>query len=236
MALKSADYYIVHAQSEANDLLSIIEKAKYKIAVHPEYSIFKRSDLTNQQARRILDIEENANVILFFGLVREYKGLKYLIEAIKQVSSKLDVILLITGDFGGSRKEYDSLIEKNGISDIVRIRDQFISTEEVEKYFAASDLVVLPYVSATQSGVVQQAYSMERPVVVTKVGGLPDVVENGVTGYVVDPKDAEAIARVIEKFFVENRKQEFIDNIIKRADRFSWKRMQEAIEELVWAE
>ena len=112
----------------------------------------------------------------------------------------------------------------------MEIFDGYIPDNEVEKFFAAADLVVLPYESATQSGIVQIAYGFEKPVIVTNVGGLPDVVNNGKTGYIVPPKNPKAIADVVEKFFSQNDSKNFQINIQREAYKYSWERMTDIIE------
>lgn len=109
------------------------------------------------------------------------------------------------------------------------MQDSYTPDREVEKYFAAADLVVLPYISATQSGIVQIAYGFTKPVVVTDVGGLPDVVEDGSTGYIVEPGNSEAIAAAVIRFFKENQAERMRENIVKEAYRFSWERMGEVL-------
>ncbi len=93
--------------------------------------------------------------------------------------------------------------------------DDYISNHEEEKYYAASDLVVLPYESATQRGIVQIAYGFEKPVIVTN--GLPDVVEDGKTGYVVESRNGKALAEVIFKYFTQHKQEEFTENVKKEA-------------------
>ena len=100
----------------------------------------------------------------------------------------------------------------------------------MEKYFVASDLVVLPYESATQSGIVQIAFGFDKPVIVTNVGGLSDVVEDGKTGYIVEPRNGQALAEAISKYFMQHKQEEFSQNVKKESYRFSWDRMVEKIE------
>ena len=102
----------------------------------------------------------------------------------------------------------------------------------IGEYFAAADIVVLPYESATQSGIVQIAYGFEKPVIATKVGGLPEVVLDGKTGYVVPPKDHHALAEAVCRFFRENKSEEFTENVRKEAYRYSWDRMNEVVQRL----
>ena len=124
------------------------------------------------------------------------------------------------------------LIRDLHIEDIVQVVDAYLPDHEVEKYFAACDLVVVPYESATQSGIVQIAFGFEKPVVATNVGGLPDVVEDGETGYVVEPGRPELLTAAVINFFVHGKAVKFQDSIRKAANQFSWERMRETVEEL----
>lgn len=228
--LAKGDYFIVHSKQDEEDLKSIKKNAKYKRNVLPTYNAFKIRNLTKTEGRQILGIHKEEKVLLFFGFVREYKGLKYLLGALPKVTNELENIkLLVVGDFDGDKEKYISLIDELGMESHVEIYDGYIPDLEVEKFFAASDLIVLPYISATQSAVVQVAYGFERPVVVTNVGGLPEVVRDGETGYVVEPADSEAIADAIVRFFKENNAEHFKMAIEKEADRYSWNRMAEKI-------
>ena len=236
MVLKRGNAFIVQSGKDAEDLQMILPGAKYEQAVHPTYNAFKFENMSKERARELLDITEKEKVLLFFGFVREYKGLKYLIQALPRITERCeDVRLFVVGDFGGAenREAYERLMEVNGVRSHITICDGYIPDREIEKFFAACDLVVLPYVSATQSGIVQIAYGFEKPVVVTNVGGLPDVVEDGKTGYVVDPENPTALADAVVRYFKENRKEEFEENGKKEAYRFDWDRMVETVERLV---
>lgn len=231
--LKQGDYYIVQSKMDEQDLESIKPGAKHKVAVHPTYNAFKFEDMSKEKARELIGIDNQRPVILFFGFVREYKGLKHLINAIPKVlEKKADTLLLIVGDFAGDKEQYTDLIKEKAISDNVAIYDGYIPDKEVEKYFAASDAVVLPYESATQSGIVQIAYGFEKPVIATNVGGLPEVVLNEKTGYVVQQGDDEELANKIVDFFEQNKAEEFKENIQLEAYKYSWDRMNEHIEAL----
>lgn len=232
IALKQADYYITHSNSDAKDLKSIIPNPKMSVTVHPAYNFFKRKNMSKQEAREILTLLPSEKVILFFGLVREYKGLKHLLNAMVILKEKLQIKLLIAGDFAGKRESYDELIMSNRIEKNVNITDGHISISEVEKFFAACDLVVLPYESATQSGVIQVAYSFEKPVLATRVGGLPDVVFDGETGYVVEPQNPAKIAEAVIDFYENNRSEDFVKGIEREKYRYSWERMEKEIDYL----
>ncbi len=236
MALKRGDKFILHAQGEVNDLLSIKPDASYKVQVHPTYSAFNFENMDTRTARKKLSVNPDERIMLFFGFVREYKGLKHLIKAVDILKKKYFKEegsmpkLYIVGDFDGNKDEYLASIEELKITNDIVIANGYVPDKEVEKYFSAADLVVLPYESATQSGIVQIAYGFEKPVIVTRVGGLPEVVEDGVTGVIVEPFDDEALAEAIFNYFNDNKKEEYIRGIKEREYRFSWDRMAEALE------
>lgn len=229
--LKHGDGFIVHSQSDGKDLLTIKKNADFRYNPLPTYNAFKVCNLTRQQAREQLHISHDAKILLFFGFVREYKGLKYLLQAMADMKDKIaDIKLLVVGSFDKDKQSYMNLIKESGISGCVEVIDDYIPDRDVEKYFAASDLVVLPYESATQSGIVQIAYGFDLPVIVTNVGGLPDVVEDGKTGYVVETGSGKVLAEAITKYFMQHKQEEFTQNVKKEAYRFSWDRMVEKIE------
>lgn len=233
--LKQGNCYIVQSKTDAEDLVSIIPNAVYQQAVHPTYNAFKIKNTTKEEARSLLQIKKKEKVLLFFGFIREYKGLKYLIQAMPEIVRQLkEVKLLIVGDFADEEQKdsYVNLIKQCSVQEAVEIYDDYIPDKEVEKFFAACDLVVLPYTSATQSGIVQIAFGFEKPVVVTNVGGLPDVVEDGKTGYVVEAKEAAALAEAVIRYFKENRTEQFTENIQRQEYRFSWDRIVEGMERL----
>lgn len=233
MVLKHGNAFIVQSKLDERDLLTVKEHAVHKLTPHPTYNAFKMQNLSKVQAREMLNIDEEEKILLFFGFVREYKGLKHIINAMPTIISKVEnVKLMIVGDFGEDRERYIKLIEENGISKAVELVEGYVPDREVEKYFAACDLVTLPYESATQSGIVQIAYGFEKPVVVTNVGGLPDVVLDGKTGYVVEPQKPEELADAVCKYFVENKEVEFTVNVKNEAYKYSWDRMVEVVEGL----
>jgi glycosyltransferase involved in cell wall biosynthesis len=236
LTLKQGQYFIVQSTQDEEDLKSIRSSALYRKTVHPTYNAFKIQNLTKEEGRKQLQIEEREKVLLFFGFIREYKGLKHLICALPEVVSQVpDVKLLVVGDFSGEeeKERYCRLIKEQGVESVVQIQDGYIPDQEVEKFFAASDLVVLPYESATQSGIVQIAYGFEKPVVVTDVGGLPDVVSDGKTGYVVESRNSHALAEGIIRFFRQEQAQAFRTHIVEEADKYSWDRMTEIVEDLL---
>lgn len=231
LALNNGSHFILHAVEEAKELTKIQSNPDYVVTPHPTYHAFRFEGMSRERARERLHIGEEERILLFFGYVREYKGLKYLLRAMPEISREDEKVKLwVVGEFGSDKEEYLKLIRELGIKDRVRVQDSYTPDREVEKYFAAADLVVLPYTSATQSGIVQIAYGFTKPVVVTDVGGLPDVVEDGKTGYVVEPGKPEALTGAVVRFFREEQAQRMKKNIEKDAYRFSWERMGEVLE------
>lgn len=234
--LRQGDCHIVQSKKDADDLQTIIKNPVFRQTVHPTYNAFRIENMSKEEARSRLGIGMDDKVLLFFGFVREYKGLQYLIQAMPLLTKRVAGIkLLIVGDFSSeeSKKQYEDRIVQTGKKEQIAVYDGYIPDREVEKFFAAVDLVVLPYVSATQSGIAQIAYGFEKPVVATNVGGLPDVVTDGKTGYLVEAKNAEAIADAVADFFENDRAAEFAQGVKEEAYRFSWERMVEVVEEML---
>ena len=238
LTLKYGKHFIAHAKEEEAELKQIMPNPDCIVTPHPSYNAFCFEHMTKVQAREKLGLDLAEKVLLFFGFVRPYKGLKHLINAMPEVKKSLgNVKLLIVGEFGSAedKEAYVSQIKNLTASspeleEAIIINDGYTPDREVEKYFAACDMVVLPYESATQSGIVQIAYGFGKPVTVTNVGGLPDVVSHDRTGYVVAPQDEKALAEAVVRYFAENREAEFAKNIAAEAYRFSWERMGEVVE------
>lgn len=232
MTLKNGDCFITHSNSDTKVLKSIIPAANVCTAVHPEYTFFKQDKYSKKEARSVLGISDEANVLLFFGLVREYKGLKYLLRALATLNEdgfcKNNIMkLIVAGDFAGTKPDYDEVIKELKIEDLVILFDGHVPVNEVEKFFVATDVVVLPYISATQSGVVQVSYSFNKPVLATKVGGLPDVVINGKTGLLVEPENPDDLSKAIKDFFENNN--DFEKGIEQEKYKYSWECMERRI-------
>lgn len=226
LTFSQADYFIVHSKEDFNNLKRSIPNKPTKLGFHPTYTLFNLTNSTKEQAKKELNL--TGKVLLFFGFIRKYKGLDYLLKALPLVLKKIKVTLLIVGEFWESKKEYLAEIKKFGPA--IRLVDKYVPNEEVEKYFSASDVLVLPYVSATQSGIVQIAYGFNKPVLVSDVGGLPDVVFHNKTGLIFKSKNIKEIAESIISFYEKNKENEFIENIKKEKSRFSWENYIKIIE------
>lgn len=228
--LKKGDFFIVHSKEDQDNLLSLFPLANVKKAFHPTYEVFDFGDFAPDVIRKKYGIE--GSIILFFGFIRKYKGLKYLIKSLPEILSKIKVTLLVVGEFWKDKNEYTELIKKLEIEKNVILVDEYVRNEEIGYYFSAADVVVQPYVSATGSGVIQTAFGFKTPVIATKVGCLPEVIDDNKTGYLVSPKDSKAIANAVVSFYKKGKKEEFVSNIIKVNENFSWDRMVETVERL----
>lgn len=231
-ALSKGDMFIVHSSEDWMNLKSLMPNAITRKTHHPTYEVFNATPVARADARAELGIGDNEKVILFFGLVRKYKGLNFLIEAMPEVLKSVDARLVIAGEFYDDKEPYVQQIRDLGIEQKVILKDEYVPNEKVGVFFSASDVVALPYISATQSGIVQIAYGFDKPVVTTNVGGLPEAVIDGETGYVVPPSDPHALANGIISYFKEVKAPDFAININKFREEFTWNRMVEIIESL----
>jgi glycosyltransferase involved in cell wall biosynthesis len=230
-AFLSAKYFIVHSEEDGSNLLSLKPSAVVRRNVHPTYSIFGEfASYGKSQARIELGICSDKRVVLFFGLIRAYKGLKCLIRAMAKVVNSIDCVLLIVGEFYESKEEYLTLIKQLGLEQHIIVRDEYVKNEAVSLYFSSADVVVLPYVTATQSGIVQIAFGLNKPVITTNVGGLPEAVEDGKTGFIVDPESPDKLADAILKFYAGDYEAIFARNIKANAGAFSWNAEVKTIE------
>ncbi len=227
--LPRGDYFIVHSKEEKEQLIKIIGKTEVKVHFHPTYETFNSLAISRDGARERLKIRE-VNILLFFGFVREYKGLRYLLQAMPDILNQIDARLLIAGEFWEDKNDYLKLIRTLGIGDKVTIVDRYIPNEEIPYFLGASDIVILPYTSVTGSGLVQLAFGFHKPVVVTKIGALSEVVDDRRTGFLVSPKNPREIAKAVVEFFTGSRRDEMVEWIRKESPRFSWDHLVGTIE------
>ena len=189
---------------------------------HPMFENFGEI-VAREEACRKIGIDPSVDYTLFFGLIRDYKGLDLLLEAWAKWMPE-NRKLLIAGEFYTSREKYVSLIEELGLQDKIVLHDHFIADEDVKYYFSAADCLALPYRTATQSGVTQIAYNFSLPMIVTRVGGLPEIVPDGSVGLVCEPT-AESIASALEKIYSGDTLQRLRANFATERKRFSWSAM-----------
>ena len=230
-ALSSGDFYIVHSESEFKKLKNMFPEAKIEKVFHPSYEVFHFEQIPKTKAQEEIGIKGNA--ILFFGYVRPYKGLIYLLKAMPRVLKEIPLTLLIAGEFWEDKEKYKKAIEGLKIEEHVKICDGYVPNEKIGIYFSAVDLVVMPYISATGTGITQIAFGFGKPVIGTNVGDLPEVIEHGRRGLIVPPADSEALADAIIKCFKENLIETFSKNIENDRKIFSWERLRKAIESFI---
>jgi len=188
---------------------------------HPMYDMFGEK-LLKTKAKEELELDINTNYLLFFGFIRKYKGLQLLLESFADERLKeLPLKLIIAGEFYEDRKPYDEMISRLGLESRLVLVTDFIPNNEVNMYFSAADMVVQTYLNATQSGVTQIAYYYDKPMLVTDVGGLAELVPHNKVGYITDI-DKKQIANYILDFYTHGREQEFSDNIKIEKQKFTW--------------
>lgn len=229
IAFSTAHCFIVQSGEDERNLQKLKRGAPVRIHPLPLFDFFKAGPMSKEEARTRIG-EGEGPLLLFFGYIRPYKGLLHLIEAMGIIRDRLNARLLVVGEFYEEREPYVQLVDRLGISGMVRFVDRYVGNEEVQAFFTASDLVVLPYVSATQSGIAQIALSFDRPVVVTRVGGLPEVVSEGRTGFIVPPADPHAVAEAIVEFFQGGWAERMKPHLEREKGRFSWASLAAALE------
>jgi len=224
--VKNCHGFLALSSSVLEDINSFDNQKPKTLSPHPVYDNFGKS-VSKQEAISHLELDPQYKYILFFGLIRDYKGLDLLIEAMPMVKEK-SVRLIIAGEYYSDRNFYTDLLQKNGLKDTVIDVNGFVAQDEVKYYFCASDLVVQPYKSATQSGVTQIAYHFNKPMVVTNVGGLTEMCPHGKVGYVVEPNPRE-VAKGINQFFLEADLEQMTKNIIEEKKKYSWNKLSNEI-------
>lgn len=226
--INSSDAFVCMAKEVERDLRTYTHKP-IGISPHPLYNNYG-DKVDRKSAAEYLKLDEKTRYALFFGLIRKYKGLDILLDswALFKKRDASDTKLIVAGEFYTAPEPYREQIKKLRIEDSVIIMDRFISDDEVKYLFSISDMIVQPYKSATQSGVTQIAYHFDTPMIVTRVGGLSEIVINNKTGFVTDV-DMEDVSVAIEKLFDTDIQTEFKSNISSYKSFFSWEKMCETI-------
>lgn len=229
--VKTVDGFVAMSQSVLNDL-DLFDKEKPRaFCPHPLYDNFGVAK-SKESALSELNLESDCKYILFFGFIRDYKGLDLLLEAMsdERIRQK-NVKLIVAGEFYNNSEKYFELEKKLNVGSQVIWRNDFIPDSQVATYFSAADLIVQPYKSATQSGVTQIAYHFEKPMLVTNVGGLAEIVPDGKVGYVVNP-DAKSVADAICDYFENNKEASFTENMKEEKKKYAWSRMTATIKSM----
>ena len=222
--VKTVDGFIAMSEKVKNDI-KIFSHKPVSISPHPIFNHFG-NPITKMDARTNLGIPQEGKIILFFGYIRKYKGLDLLIQAMADDAiKKLDIHLMIVGEFYEDASAYHHLIDSLGLQEQITLYSNYIPDDEVKNYVCSADFIIQPYKNATQSGVTPLAYHFEKPMLVTNVGGLADTVPNLKTGIVVEPT-TNAIVKGIETLY-ELGENHFIPNIIEEKKKYSWAQMTE---------
>jgi glycosyltransferase involved in cell wall biosynthesis len=240
--LRQGDALIVHSEQDRRRLHVLLPQAEVRKALIPTYAELAErhgpgalaAGATPVDLRRDLGLPTDRAILLFFGFVRPYKGLEYLVQALPLVLKQIDVHVLVVGEFWSSPEFYQRYAQEFGVEQAITFVNRYVPNEELPPYFDLADVVVLPYVSATQSAVVQLAFGFGKPVITTRVGGLHEVVQDGVNGLVVPPQDEVALASAIVRYFTEDLQARFTQNICDegRSNTFSWSSLVGEIERL----
>jgi len=231
--IKSMDGFVALSKSVLADVEKLDRDNKPKCFVpHPLYDHFGEI-VGREEAVGKLNLDKACRYMLFFGLVRAYKGLDLLIDAFADIRlRKRPVKLIVAGEFYDDPKPYLERIDKLGLKDYVIVENKYISDADVKWYFNAADIVVQPYKSATQSGVTQIAYHFEKPMLVTNVGGLGEIIPDGKVGYVVEP-DPQSIANALADFYENDRYAAFVEGTREEKKKYAWSKMTATIKELL---
>lgn len=213
------DGFITMSEPVQQDLLELKKDAKILLQPHPIYDHYAER-IGKKEACEQLGISADKKNLLFFGLIRDYKGLDILIQAMSLLDEGYQ--LIIAGECYGSFDKYQQLIDESPLKDNIVVYDKYIPDDMVTVLFSAADVLVLPYRSATQSGVVALAYQLELPMVGTDVGALGEAIKESVTGIVVSSATDENIANGIKEFFASGRIADFKENLVNEKKRLSW--------------
>ncbi len=225
--VSACDAFVVMSKSVLDDLRIFTEKPA-DVIPHPIYDNYGEYS-PRELALAQLGLPSENRYLLFFGFIRDYKGLDLLLEAMADERiRKMNLKLIVAGEYYGNREKYVAQIHSLGIENQLVMRTDYIPNEQVRHFFGAADLVVQPYRTATQSGISQMAYHFEKPMVVTDVGGLAEIVPHGEAGYVVSV-DAKSIADAIVDFYENDRAAVFSKGVAEGKKRFSWKAMVEGV-------
>lgn len=226
--LRSVDGFI-YMSEQVHGELKEYTSAPALFSPHPMFEHFGTA-IDRNEACQNLGLDPEVRYALFFGLIRDYKGLDTLLEAwskFRRTGHKL----LIAGEFYASRDKYIELIKSLGLEDDIVLHDHFVPDSEVKNYFSVADCVVLPYKTATQSGVTQIAYNFRTPIIVTNVGGLSEIVPDCRVGYVTE-SSVEGVHQALERIYEGDTLERFREAMIEERKRFSWSAMCDRIEEL----
>jgi glycosyltransferase involved in cell wall biosynthesis len=222
--LPVCDGFLTMSESVKQDLIDLKLTQPIAYVPHPMYDTFGTA-IDKNEAKKLLGLDTDTNYLLFFGFIRKYKGLGLLLNAFADERLKaLNLKLIVAGEFYEDKNPYLEQIEKLGLKDRVIVCDDFIPNNQVSTYFCASDVVVQPYLNATQSGVTQIAYYYNKPMIVTNVGGLAELVPNNKVGFVCNVSEQE-IADAMYNLYTQQKEQAFTNAAEQEKQRFTWQNL-----------
>ncbi len=226
--LRQNDGFIALCNAVKNELLELKPDARYKSHFHPAYTHFGNK-IDKTEARQKLNIPLNKKVMLYFGFIRKYKGFDLLLEAMGNLPD--DYHLVVAGEAYDDWKVYQDIIDKHNLSSKLSLFTRYVSDDEVATFFSASDVCVLPYRTATQSGIAATSFNFEVPLIATEVGGLAEIIEPYNTGIVIDEAIPYKIHDAILRFFNNPKEDYYRKNIIDFNNQFSWDTLAKVVEE-----
>ncbi len=233
VTLNLADYFICQSDFERGRIAAVHKEQKIFKTTLSVFDCYNMDRYDSKSAREFLGIKTE-RVIMFFGLIRRYKGLDKLIEAFTTIEKSYpDLTLLIVGECYEDIQYYKDLIKKEGIGDRTILVDKFIANEDVEPYYKAADMVCLPYNSASQSGILMMAYGFKVPVLVNNVGGLPELIVEGKTGTVIPDNSPDSIAKGVCRIYENGEKEDYKSNIKNINESLGYINLHEMISEIV---
>ena len=235
IGLKNGSMFLTLSKNVEEELARFVKKKKIYRSELPIYECYRHNDLLDiSKVKSELGIAEDDNVLLFFGYIRKYKGLDILLKAFPKILEKYpNSFLLVVGEFYDNPKNYLKIIDDLNIGGKVKVINEFVPNEEVSKYYQISDVVVLPYLSATQSGILNVAYGFNKPVIVTDVGGLAEFVEEGKTGFVIKSNSVEALINGYGNYLNLKEKVDFVQSIKEYNSKNSFENLPGLIEKII---
>lgn len=226
--LGSLDYLITFSKSDLHEVHRLFPGKPAAWITESTYETQFGKMPSQKEARKQLKVSGDA--IMFFGFIRPYKGLKFLLQAMPRIlEEKPNLTLMIVGEFWNDKQDYLDLIKEHHLESRVLIVDKYVSNAEVPTYFAASDAIVLPYVSSSESGIIQLAYGLNTPVITTAVGGNVDLIEHGKTGMLCKSENPADLARVVIEFYDKELSAPIRKGMKLNADLFKWTPTKEAV-------
>tara|TARA_B100001250_G_scaffold403332_1_gene417712 strand:+ start:119 stop:1243 length:1125 start_codon:yes stop_codon:yes gene_type:complete len=224
------DGHIVQSSQTEEELNQIVYSPKYKKSLHPIYNTYK--DKVNKNKARLKLKLKSKNIILFFGIIRDYKGLDILIKSLGILKKNKDFHLMIAGECYGKENKYQNLISSLDLSNYITWYNRYIPDDQINIYFSAADVVILPYKSASQSGIAQIAYNYDIPIIVSNIKGLAEIVQNGKSGFVFESENYTNLAEILDDNLGTSNFDSMGKFISNYKFLFSWENFIESIESL----